>query len=1154
MSLYLLFLTSLVAFLILKYYVLPRATSSGNNNWLIAKLGKTALLAILKYASTFFLIATATYLVLIIVVVAITFTRGVTSSELGAVIDRIQTYRGWHKAIKPFWTMWVFAFIGFTISLLAYRREKRFCEEDVERVTADLLRERDEGRWEGLEPSQEMNELRQRIQAAQIAFDKLDPSVVNPTKEMLFAREVLGLEIKKLRELWHGADLERRVYHRLSSGDEKDYSASRSHTFVSVLGSKGFLATLQSASRTLTNVGLVLLFLSLVGLNTPLLDGALANRILHLSELQVKATQKEAKESFDKLIAENSDGGKKPDKDDQEAADGLSRRFERAFSSSHIWYVPPQSAGRDRAVRVSLVREQILHQARKNPPKGPDNPGPDDNGPGSHPSGPTDSGPGGSHTTQDREGRGPARTDSGDQRINTTKRPKTQPPDRPEVTSNGDNPASTAREDGIRQRIVRETGPQTSLGEQVSRDLQTKVMEKSGRVWARLKEKWVAYKTKFGEPFEPFEFRKFAIAETVGVIVEQSWPGGPGEVSKIGNQVTKAALKDAAKTMYETSAGHGASQSTLEESVRRIYETTWERFVNDVAGGVSVEDALERVRSSGGVRPVASISEVARLRVVSEELPDRIDLFAELKRNLKDYPPTLNERPADLMQARNAVDDLRRESGPSGDLEFNKAQLEKLDAADTYEDHYPGQIDSQTRTAKGELLTTLRSAPPDANESKELFAQSRDFVQLKSAPDVGGVLIGRSPEQGAQSVEIRDITWNTGEGGVRIVLKKADGTEVQLGPFEKDLVNQALTYVADGRKIVTTIINGNTNRQRVLMHPAMVDTQLGLDFIKFDHLVFDFLPESDPLRREAQLSVEPQMILYDLALENRRLAVLQIETETLNKMSRYGDPQLALMGINRAELRDELSTFRKAVSEEQTSLDLWLAKPSINSMASYALRKSEEITDPNHSFLKKRPEFYDQRLVAEMNTCADVNETSLQGFSKCIGDITRDQYPSISEETRTDWMKDSPRTEARSIAEEKPFRINSVLDFLSPEPGTDPAARLWPFEFRYEIAFPKKAVFATGKTKTEDYRAPWEYTSLRGPIARKVSDGIQSDKKRLNVFRRVSDFTVLQRLMRIALEGGLGEQFPIERLVDLAHDTAGSNKYVHTPRWVDPTS
>jgi len=53
------------------------------------------------------------------------------------------------------------------------------------------------------------------------------------------------------------------------------------------------------------------------------------------------------------------------------------------------------------------------------------------------------------------------------------------------------------------------------------------------------------------------------------------------------------------------------------------------------------------------------------------------------------------------------------------------------------------------------------------------------------------------------------------------------------------------------------------------------------------------------------------------------------------------------------------------------------------------------------------------------------------------------------------------------------------------------------------------------------------------------------------LLQRLKDFTVLQRLFRLAFNGQLGEEFPVEKLVDLARQTHTPGPPCPTPRWLN---
>jgi hypothetical protein len=400
---------------------------------------------------------------------------------------------------------------------------------------------------------------------------------------------------------------------------------------------------------------------------------------------------------------------------------------------------------------------------------------------------------------------------------------------------------------------------------------------------------------------------------------------------------------------------------------------------------------------------------------------------------------------------------------------------------------------------------------------------------------VGGVLIGRGPEKVEGEVDFRDMSWTASGSEVTLRLRRADGSEVVLGPFSKEIVSDALFYVADDRKVVVTIQNSFSDnekiwRRRVFLHPALVDTALGNDIIEFDELVFKFIKD-DPQSDAATQRTASQKLLYLLGWHNRGLAVRQLLLEQQTDAAKR-----VLLKSNMQADTDYLHRLLRCPKDEAA--------------VHLGLGDAKKLVDSETSLLMKYPAHFDPQLVKIIAGCGERSDDSVENFGACVqAEVRAQSRNGIAKEVVTKWLGASVDTHSRSIAEEKPFNIDAGLSFLSPGGDTQPLAQLWPFEFRYEIAFPARAPFLPEGEKQDVYRTPWEYQELRALIAEKVSQGVQSDAKIREMFGRVRDFTTLQRLFRVSLEGGMGGQFPIEKLIALTRATTGGNQRKETPRW-----
>ena len=194
--------------------------------------------------------------------------------------------------------------------------------------------------------------------------------------------------------------------------------------------------------------------------------------------------------------------------------------------------------------------------------------------------------------------------------------------------------------------------------------------------------------------------------------------------------------------------------------------------------------------------------------------------------------------------------------------------------------------------------------------------------------------------------------------------------------------------------------------------------------------------------------------------------------------------------------------------------------------------------------------YFDPQLVKIIVSCGDRRDNSVEAFGTCVRSVARDQASNgLSKELVASMLKNPADTHSRSIAEERPFVMDAYLSFLSPDKTGSPLEQLWPFEFRYEIAFPASVPFLREGDKGDGHRTPWEFQELRNLIAEKVSQGVQSDATIRAMFGRVRGFTSLQRFFRVALEGNLGDQFPIEKLIALARETRTGHRPTETRRW-----
>jgi hypothetical protein len=1074
MTLYLFLLVSILVHVSFQHFLIPRLEAKKAGGQKTFK--KSAAIAVLKYVSTTSLLAAATYALIVVVILLLGLTRPVTAAEFGAAIANIQALQSKFKFFRELWTLWLFLIL--LLAYVAYRNGRKAA------APAPAVEEP----LPPLPPNEEMKEILREIEEREQRVRRLEQSWVRSDDELAARKTELGREADALRARLREADARRRARPEPASASEHDGRARR------FFASKGFLKTLEGTTRSLGYVGTVLLVLCVLGVNVPVLQRALANRAIHLSELQVEASKDEALRSFNRVMAEEEAAPKQLSEEDRRAVEEAARLFEQAFTSSKELRQEDEDKDDDDRTHVVFVtrshvaRDQIVADFRRDPPpRGPNPPPPGGGGGGG---GGNDGGGGGGGA-----------------------------PERPRPPA----PAPGGQTDDLRSLFVSdERGPRTRLGRDFAATLEKEVAVRP-RLLEKLKAKLSAYKASFNEPFEPLDLGKFAFGEAVGYAVDKSWDA-PNEVAGQLKKVGQTAIKDTAKGVFARVAGGGKASPVA--AVRRMYEARKWWFVADVAGDASFGDAVEHVQEGLPERPVLTAEEVASLREVAAELPRQEPVVKGLTDSYQKSPPALPYSEAELAENEAEAARLRRALAGRAGRELSS---EELKSVDSYEDHYPGRAGSAAETPRAKLLTAA-GRTPNASTSETLLAQSRDFSSLSKSVDVGGILMGRSPEPSGARLDFRDLRWSAGEEGLTLALRDAAGAEVSVGPFEKSLVHQALAYAADDRKVVVTIYTGGEGKRRVMLHPALADTRLGGDIIEFDKLVFKFMNRCDPACERSDKLIEGQLALYNVAHGLRILSVLR-------EWSSDG----GLTAAGRAQLRADSAWERRVFGDSEV---YELLKP--------ALLDAEALDRPEKSPIAFGKAYFDQTLVRDIKRCATQSRDHLPVLHQCLSETFAANARFTTEETHKVWLEPPPELAWRSIAEELPYRTDARLSFLREAGAAAPAERLWPFQFRYELAFPFEAPFKNAADTSDAYRAPWEFAELRGLIAEKVWGGVEADAELRALYKRVRDFTVLQRLFRASLEGGLGQRFPVEKLVLLTRATAGSLAAVQTPRWDDP--
>jgi hypothetical protein len=386
------------------------------------------------------------------------------------------------------------------------------------------------------------------------------------------------------------------------------------------------------------------------------------------------------------------------------------------------------------------------------------------------------------------------------------------------------------------------------------------------------------------------------------------------------------------------------------------------------------------------------------------------------------------------------------------------------------------------------------------------YARSRDYEKLSRFTKVGGIVLGQPPSRSSQPLTIRDLRWqHEADGQWTLTLTGLDGTDT-LGPLDGELIGQALAFAADARPLVVTVINTEvTGLQKIILHPALVNSPLGCEFIELDNFVFSYIDATVRKQNEAAVNVaRSTSLLYEMARGERVAAKV--------KASRY------------PSLEQSIDQF---VAPKQEALQLALAdRPS------------------SFEMLQALPEIYDPGLVELMKSCASATE--LASFRHCIHVSSYSLHP--TREQWHYWQQSARPFRPVSAVRDRQFELDPWLRFVQPSPNTLRFFLQAPFRATDSATVQCANTREDGCISDERFVA-FEFQDEESPTTRAVESLISENTLAKKIVQDAANFVSIQRLARAALAGQLGSNFPLERLAELADAINTHHVQYETPQW-----
>ena len=386
-------------------------------------------------------------------------------------------------------------------------------------------------------------------------------------------------------------------------------------------------------------------------------------------------------------------------------------------------------------------------------------------------------------------------------------------------------------------------------------------------------------------------------------------------------------------------------------------------------------------------------------------------------------------------------------------------------------------------------------------------ASSMSFAAASRSFRVRGVLFGRDLE--GDELLVDDIAWDIDEKAdegfaVLSLSVRSDGTWRPVGRFPAGIVNQSLRYAADQRVVAATIVpgDGSVLWRVTYLHPALADTPLGCRVVEADRFVDNFAADENSADRRL-----------------RAIAKRRDEIRDFQQIAQVAE--LIAENCVGCSLSDVEEAFAEVLGQRR--------------LASAELRRELE-------------EFFAGELGQAPSGTAFVERTLACATAGAGADVLKCLAVEFGDYRlpRTYWF---PEDHTSQLREEEAW-LDGKFEWLDRSEDRFGHLELWlhttfalrgrgggPMEeVSVALDFPEELIEALNDIVVGELIPQYLEASLHSPSYDDFMGPLE-------------DFVVLQRLMRAAMNGQLGGEFPLGELVDLERDTRRYVPFQPTVRW-----
>ncbi|RDC62741.1 hypothetical protein [Adhaeribacter pallidiroseus] len=1065
-------------YLLLNQWVIPMLTRRTTGT-LLVRNSRDISVSLLTTVADFVRLGAFTYGVFALAVLVVRLLVGVSGRRY---IEQVVNYSDyWHGALGEFnslkWITLVAAIIA--LGILLYRYQKRNSEEKFIARLRQTAEDLDSGKlpYEPLSPTPEMLAVEKAINNLQLQIAKVQGQSENKLEaQQLDYIEKLQNEEERLRQVWFWYS----VIQQMKPEEPTPYQhANLKEDVLTVLSSKGLFNVFSSLnnalSKTVAVLGCVALLTVEVHQATAYLGESLAQKALHDDLVLAQA-------AFEEIKKENLGEGQLTPEDNA-YLDAFAADFEIDLASSLFNRAPSAADSNNFAMRSMAVRAELLQRyVHVSAERRPDN----------------------DFDVEETDSASLVPAEAVPEEVRTYSAQHT----RNYLTFqrafyHSWRGITTTTEASPFRKASKVTGskvPRTATGRAFRREM-VKVATSSRPLWERMKAKAAPLKASFFEPVPVKDLSKLFVVDFLGDYVNAQIKFDSGELEALVGELKGDVWKNVHDKVIYEHLNQLAKDSPYEETLRALRSRSMDQTFS--------------------TQKYARITETLKPHVSSTTLTE-----------MANRPPTL--------KVTKPLPDQDAILTTLDNIHGGQRSVESLRPINTFDDFFPGQLGSETRTIAGRAASRFRSGSTIAGEAASIagdaanilstaaeasFKRARNYRILRGFSRIGGVLIGEDPEnKNNPEVMFTNIMWEDRGDSIKLMLT-SKGKDTITGNYSKNLVQQALAYAADGRPTTITMVSAlKTAPLKIILHPALLNSQLGNQAIQLDRLVDSY---QSARVAKARNHVQLAQMLYQTAYWQQSVAIRRNQTLMDKRESDY------------------LAKLNKLLPQRWEVMDtVWQV------LGTTSILNSDEFP------FTAKPKFFDLNVVKLIDDHLQHKYFTYVEFrDHLIADLESQAT------NKTDLSPVDPvEFQVWSGVREQPYKLDRKLTFLQPSKSPSLDDILYPFQFMVQTAFTTPPMaFMDPQNQAELDSAltfhdqdPWQFPNLNKNNQIGVAVWAKMKWYDRQAFLQMKQFTLLQRIFRLAFDGQLGLDFPIEKLLDLQTDAYVKIPFERTPEWNAP--